>query len=519
MPDSSHLLSLILFTPLIGVLVLVFIPRDHTLRHKIVGNLFAILGFVLSLVLFVRFPAGSEGYSLRESADWIPYLGARYSLGVDGISLLLVLFTTFIGMLAVFSSWNSDHQRSRDYYILLFLLQTGLLGVFLSMDFFLFYVFWEVTLVPIYFLIAVWGSERRLAAAMKFFLYSLAGSVLMLLGILALYYNATKITGAQTFDISSLLTTAQLFPDGLKSWIFWTFFCGFAIKVPLFPFHSWMPDVFTESPTAVSVLLAAVVLKTGTYGFLRFSLPLLPKDPVLAAKIIHTMVVLSVIGIVYGAIICLMQKDLKRLIAYSSLSSLGLGTLGIFSLTPLGLSGSIILQLNHGIVTAALFFLFGFLYERRETRLISEFGGLATPMPNFAAVYFIVTLSALGMPLLGGFIGEITALQGTFVGHRTAVPWAVFGLVLTAACFLWVYQRTMLGAVTREANNSLADLGLREYLIILPLVALTVWIGIYPRPFFDRIARPVEKIIRQVNPSFYDPQRLPLPVPAVHEVK
>jgi NADH-quinone oxidoreductase subunit M len=310
-----------------------------------------------------------------------------------------------------------------------------------------------------------------------------------------------------------------LFPDTLKSWIFWTFFCAFAIRVPLFPFHTWMPDAFTESPTAVSVLLAAVLLKTGTYAFLRFSLPLLPEDPALAAKMIHILFVLAVIGIVYGAIICLMQKDLKRLVAYSSLSSLGLCTLGIFSCTPQGLSGSVILQLNHGISTAALFFLFGFLYERRQTRLVSEFGGLATPMPNFAVIYFIITLSALGMPLLGGFIGEITTLHGTFVAHRAAASWAVFGIVLTAAYFLWLYQRTMLGPVAREANSSLTDLRRREYLITLPLVALTVCIGIYPKPLFDRIARPVEKIIRQVNPSFYNPQRLPALVPANHEVK
>jgi NADH-quinone oxidoreductase subunit M len=516
---DTHLLSLILFTPLVGALVLVFIPRDMSFHHKVVGNLFAALGFVVSIPLLLGFPVGSDGYNFRESADWIPYLGARYSLGVDGISLLLVLLTTFLGMLAIFSSWNSIHQRTRDYYILLLLLQAGLLGVFLSTDLFLFYVFWEVMLVPAYFLIAIWGGERRLAAAFKFFLYTLAGSLLMLLGILALYYNAARITGGQTFDIPSLLATAHQFPDSLKARIFWAFFCGLAIKVPLFPFHTWLPDAHTEAPTAVSVILAGVLLKTGTYGFLRLSLPLLPQDPALAAKIIHILIVLSVIGILYGAIICLMQKDMKRLIGYSSLSSIGLCTLGIFCLTPQGLSGSVLQQITHGISIAALFFLFGFLYKRRQTRLISELGGLATPMPNFAVLYFIFTLGSLGMPLLGNFISEITILQGTFIAHKTAAACAVLGIVLSAAYLLWLYQRTMLGPLTGVANEKLRDLSLREYFLIVPLVLLSFWIGLYPKPFFALIAKPVDKIIRQVNPGFYQINRLPLSVHPNAEVK
>jgi NADH-quinone oxidoreductase subunit M len=503
---SNHLLSVILFTPLVGALLLLFIPRDFQLLHRLIGNLFGVLGFLVSLPLMLHFPAGSGGYEFREVADWIPSIGAKYSLGADGISMLLVMLTTLLGMIAITSSWSAIQQRTKEYYILLLLLQTGMLGVFLSLDFFLFYVFWEVMLVPMYFLIGVWGSERRLYAAIKFFLYTLAGSVIMLLAILALYFNYAKTLpqGAiGTFDIPTLLAAAQQFPDGLKIWLFWGFFFAFAIKVPMFPFHTWLPDAHTEAPTAGSVILAGVLLKMGTYGFLRFSLPLLPADATLRAKIIHIVIVLSLIGIIYGAVVCLMQKDMKRLIAYSSVSHLGFCTLGIFALTPQGLSGSVLQQINHGISTGALFLIVGVLYERRHTRLISEFGGLATPMPNFAAIYLIVSLSSLGMPLLNGFIGEFTILQGTFVVSKAWAAWGSLGIVLGAAYLLWLYQRTMFGPVTHEVNKSLPDLNLREYAVLLPLVALAFWIGIYPKPFFAYIEKPVQRIVQQVNPNFY----------------
>jgi NADH-quinone oxidoreductase subunit M len=503
---STHLLSVILFTPLVGALLLLFIPRESQTLHRLVGNLFGVLGFLASLPLMLHFPAGSAGYEFKESAEWIPSIGAKYSLGADGISMLLVMLTTLLGMIAITSSWSAIQQRTKEYYILLLLLQTGMLGVFLSLDFFLFYVFWEVMLVPMYFLIGVWGSERRLYAAIKFFLYTLAGSVIMLLGILALYFNYAKILpqGAiGTFDIPTLLAAAQEFPDSLKIWLFWAFFFAFAIKVPMFPFHTWLPDAHTEAPTAGSVILAGVLLKMGTYGFLRFSLPLLPADPALRAKIIHIVIALSLISIIYGAVVCLMQKDMKRLIAYSSVSHLGFCTLGIFALTPLGLSGSVLQQINHGISTGALFLIVGALYERRHTRLISEFGGLATPMPNFAAIYLIVSLSSLGMPLLNGFIGEFTILQGVFVVSKAWAAWASLGIVLGAAYLLWLYQRTMFGPITHDINKALPDLNLREYAVLLPLVALAFWIGIYPKPFFAYIEKPVQRIVQQVNPAFY----------------
>ena len=504
--SSHHLLSVILFTPLLGALILALVPRESTLLQRVIGNLFGVLGFLVSLPLFLHFPAGSADYEFKEVAEWIPSLGARYSLGVDGISLLLVLLTTLLGMIAINSSWGAIRQRTKEYYILLLLLQTGMLGVFLSLDFFLCFVFWEVTLVPMYFLIAVWGGERGLYAAIKFFLYTQAGSVIMLLTILALYSNYTKTLPPQstgTFDIPTLLSAAQNIPDSLKGWLFWGFFLAFAIKVPMFPFHTWLPDAHTEAPTAVSVILAGVVLKTGTYGFLRFSLPLLPVDPLQRAKIIHILIALSLVSIVYGAIVCLMQKDMKRLIGYSSVSQLGFCTLGIFALTPQGLSGSVLQQVNHGISTAALFLLFGALSERRDTRLISEFGGLATPMPNFATIYLIISLSLLGMPLLNGFIGEFAILQGVFVVNKTAAAWAALGIVLGAAYLLWLYQRTMFGPVTHEVNKALPDLSLREYAVLLPLVALIFWIGIYPKPYFAFLEKPVQRIVRQVNPAFY----------------
>src|SRR6516225_8720760 len=387
---ANHILSVVLFTPLAGAILLLLIPREMALAHRIGGNMFGVLGFLVSLPLVYWWRPGLEQFSFEESHRWIPSIGASYHLGIDGISLLLVMLTTFLGMIAILSSWSAIHTRTKEYYILLLLLQTGMIGVFVSLDFFLFYVFWEVMLVPMYFLIGVWGSDRRLYAAIKFFLYTLAGSAVMLLGILALYFYAPVAPGGtRTFDVPTLLAAAQTFSDPLKVWLFWGFFFAFAIKVPMFPFHTWLPDAHTEAPTAGSVILAGVLLKMGTYGFLRFSVPMFPDA---TNQYRGIMIVLSLIGIIYGALVCMMQKDMKKLIAYSSVSHMGFCTLGIFALTPMGLSGSIIQQINHGISTGALFLIVGVLYERRHTRLISEFGGLATPMPNFAAVYLIVTL-------------------------------------------------------------------------------------------------------------------------------
>ena len=514
---AHHLLSVILYTPLVGALLLLFVPRESEGAHRVVGNLFGVLGFLVSLPLLRWFKPGWSGFAFEENTAWIPSIGARYHLGIDGISLLLVMLTTFLGMIAILSSWSAIKQRQKEYYILLLLLQTGMIGVFVSLDFFLFYVFWEVMLVPMYFLIGVWGSDRRLYAAIKFFLYTLAGSVVMLLAILALYFYAPAAAdGTRTFDVPTLLAAAQTFSDPLKVWLFWGFFFAFAIKVPMFPFHTWLPDAHTEAPTAGSVILAGVLLKMGTYGFIRFSLPLLPADAAMRAKIIHIVIVLSLIGIIYGAIVCLMQKDMKRLIAYSSVSHLGFCTLGIFALNPNGLAGSVLQQVNHGISTGALFLIVGVLYERRHTRLISEFGGLATPMPNFAAIYLIISLSSLGMPLLNGFIGEFTILQGAFQVSKAWAAWGSLGVVLGAAYLLWLYQRVMFGPVTQFANEELPDLNLREYATLVPLVILAFWIGIYPKPFFAYIEKPVQRIVEQVNPRFYQAERVQAPTAEIH---
>src|SRR6202047_2745856 len=511
--SDSHILSTILFTPLVGAILMLFVPSNRPDLHRWMGNLFGFLGLAVSLPLIWRFNSAmnAPGFQFVTDSSWIPSVGAHFTLGIDGLSYLLVMLTTVLGPLAILSSWSAIKKREKEYYILLLLLQTGMLGVFMSLDFVLFYVFWEVMLVPMYFLIGVWGSERRLYAAIKFFLYTLAGSVLMLLAILAIYYYRG------TFDIREILIhpfTAQY--GWLQKWLFWGFFFAFAIKVPMFPFHTWLPDAHTEAPTAGSVILAGVLLKMGTYGFIRFSLPLLAGDRPLRSRIIHIVIVLSLIGIIYGALVCLMQKDMKRLIAYSSVSHLGFCTLGIFALTPNGLAGSVLQQINHGISTGALFLIVGVLYERRHTRMISEFGGLATPMPNFAAIYLIVSLSSLGMPLLNGFIGEFTILQGAFQVSKAWAAWGSLGVVLGAAYLLWLYQRVMFGPVTQFANEDLPDLNLREYATLVPLVILAFWIGIYPKPFFALIEKPVQKSVEQVNPNFYQAEHTKLPPAELH---
>jgi NADH-quinone oxidoreductase subunit M len=506
---NTHILTVVLFTPLVGSLLLLFVPRDNATAHRVIGNLFGFLGLIVSLPLVWRFSLSptADAFQFSEAYDWIPSIGARYSLGIDGISLLLVMLTTLLGAISILSSWSAIKIRTKEYYILFLLLQVGMLGVFMAKDFFLFYMFWEVMLVPMYFLIGVWGSDRRLYAAIKFFLYTLVGSVIMLLGILALYFKA----GGATFDMSTLLAAAGKFDTGTQVLLFWAFFFAFAIKVPMFPFHTWLPDAHTEAPTAGSVILAGVLLKMGTYGFIRFSLPLLPQDIAARHKIVTIMMVVSIIGILYGALVCMMQKDMKKLVAYSSVSHLAFCTLGIFALTPNGLSGSVVQQINHGLSTGALFLLIGVLYERRHTRLISEFGGLSTPMPNFAAVYMIATLSSLGLPLLNGFIGEFVILSGTYQVNIKYVAWAVIGIILGAAYLLWLYQRVMFGPVTNAANEHLPDLNAREYATLIPLIILCFWIGIYPGPLFRVLERPVQQIVEQVNPGYFGAERAATP--------
>jgi NADH-quinone oxidoreductase subunit M len=413
-----------------------------------------------------------------------------------------------IGVLAILSSWNAISERLKEYYAFFLLLQTGMLGVFMSLDFLLFFVFWETVLVPMYFIIAIWGGPRRVYAAIKFMIYTSIGSILMLLGILTLYFQHQTQFQTPSFDIADLMRT-QL-PAGVEWWVFWAFFVGFAVKVPMFPFHTWLPDAHTEAPTAGSVVLASVLLKMGTYGFLRFSLPLLPQAA-MNKTILYSMGALSLIGIVYGALACLMQKDWKKLVAYSSVSHLGFCTLGIFSLNPAGISGSILQQINHGISTGMLFLIVGVVYERRHTREISEYGGLLKVMPVFTIIFLLAALSSMGMPPLNGFIGELTILGGAYQMSFNWAFWAAVGIALGAAYLLWLFQRTMLGEV-KEKNQALKDLSWREIAVFAPLVVWAFWIGLNPQPYFHVLERPVAQIVERVRPGYYAERHLKNPL-------
>ena len=497
---DQHLLSIVLLTPLAGLALLLLIPSGNRGLIKVWANLVALAGFLVSIPLVTRFRTGAPGFQFEEKLDWIPSLGAHYHLGMDGISLLLVMLTTLMGFLAILSSWNAVEDRVKGYYAMFLLLQTGMIGVFISLDFFLFYIFWELVLVPMYFIIGIWGGPRKLYAAIKFFLYTLAGSVLMLLGILTLYFQHSRQFGFSSFEISDLMRVGM--PLGMQQWVFWAFFLGFAIKVPMFPFHTWLPDAHVEAPTAGSVILAAVLLKMGTYGFIRFSVPLLPQAS-MDKTIVQILAVLSIVGIIYGALVSLMQQDWKKLVAYSSVSHLGFCTLGIFALNPNGLAGSVIQQINHGISTGMLFLVIGVIYERRHTREISEYGGLAHVMPRFAVIFAIAMLSSAGLPLLNGFIGEFTILQGAFEANRMWAAFAVTGVILGAAYLLWLYQRTMLGQVTNAKNFGIPDMSLREIAVFVPLIAWSVWIGVYPKPYFDILRQPVNAIVQRVRPDYF----------------
>ena len=499
---DRHLLSIVLLTPLAGLFVLLFIPASKKDGIRVWANAVALAGFLVSLPLAWRFRTGVPGFQLEEKADWIPSLGVHYHLGLDGISLLLVMLTTLMGWIAVLCSWSAVQERVKEYYAMFLLLQTGMLGVFLSLDFFLFYVFWELVLVPMYFIIGVWGGPRKLYAAIKFFLYTLAGSVLMLLGILLLYFQHYSQYHFYSFEVTDLMRLSL--PLNVQQIVFWAFFLGFAIKVPMFPFHTWLPDAHVEAPTAGSVILAAVLLKMGTYGFLRFSLPLLPQAAA-HQRVVQILAALSIVGIIYGALVSLMQADWKKLVAYSSVSHLGFCTLGIFSLNPNGIAGSVLQQINHGISTGMLFLVIGVIYERRHTREISEYGGLAHVMPKFATIFAVAMLSSAGLPLLNGFIGEFTILQGAFEANRVWAAFAVTGVILGAAYLLWLYQRTMLGPITNVKNLTIPDMNLRELAVFAPLIAWALWIGVYPKPYFEVLRQPVAEIVERVRPGYFGP--------------
>src|SRR6202158_3232938 len=503
---QSHILSIILFTPLVGALVLLFVPRENRDAIRWIANIFALGGFLISLPLVPLFWAQrfEPGFKFLEGTpnNWIPSIGAGYNLGIDGISFLLIMLTTLLGWISILSSWTAIEIRVKEYYVWFLVLQTGMLGVFMALDFFFFFVFWEARVVPMYLQIGIWGGPRKLYAAIKFFLYTLLGSVLMLLGILFLYFHHHTVSNPQvfTFSIPELYKTAPLIPFQYAIWLFVAFFIGFAIKVPMFPFHTWLPDAHVEAPTAGSVILAGVLLKMGTYGFVRFSLPFFP-GVVSHPKVQGWMIGISLVGIVYGALVSLMQKDMKKLVAYSSVSHLGFCTLGIFALNSMGLSGSVLQQINHGISTGALFLIVGILYERRHTREIAEYGGISNVMPIYATITMIMFLSSMGLPLLNGFVGEFTILQGTFMENWKWAAWAVPGVILAAAYLLWLYQRVFFGTVTNPKNEKLQDLTPREVLTFVPLLIMAFWIGLYPKPFFQILEQPVNHTIAIVRPD------------------
>src|SRR5271157_2741787 len=508
----NHILSIILFTPLVGAILLLFVPKENKAAIRWIANIFALGGFLISLPLVPWFwekvksgdPAPFK-FIEGTANNWIPSIGAGYVLGIDGISFLLIMLTTLLGWVSILSSWTAIENRVKEYYIWFLILQTGMLGVFMALDFFLFFVFWEAMLVPMYLLIGIWGGPHKLYAAIKFFLYTLAGSVLMLLGILFLYFHHHSVTQVYTFAIPELYKTApQIYSDygpHIATLLFLSFFFAFAIKVPMFPFHTWLPDAHVEAPTAGSVILAGVLLKMGTYGFIRFSLPFIPG--VLAhGRVRFWVMTLSIIAIIYGALVSLMQKDMKKLVAYSSVSHLGFCTLGIFALSPLGLSGSVLQQVNHGISTGALFLIVGILYERRHTREISEYGGISNVMPVYATITLIMFMSSMGLPLLNGFVGEFTILQGTFMENKVWAAWAVPGVILAAAYLLWLYQRVFFGKVNNPKNEGLLDLSGRELATFIPLVLIAFWIGLYPKPFFQILATPVNNLVATVRPDY-----------------
>jgi NADH-quinone oxidoreductase subunit M len=492
------ILTSLVALPVAGALLLLLVGSDQDERGaRLVRNialLVSALVFAETLLLWSRFDAGSAEFQFIERHAWIPTFGISYFVGVDGISLLLVVLTGFLTPVALLGSWESVHTRTKGFCIFILLLESAMIGVFISLDLFLFYVFWDAMLIPMYFLIGIWGYDRRIYAAVKFLLYTMAGSVLMLLAIIGLAYLHSTTNGVYTFDLLKLY--AMDVPDRLQFWFFLAFALAFAIKVPLFPFHTWLPDAHVQAPTAGSVILAGVLLKMGTYGFVRFAFPLFPHAAVAFAPALAT---LAIVGIIYGALVAMVQPDMKKLVAYSSVSHLGFVVLGIAALNTQGVQGAIYQMLNHGISTGGLFLIVGMLSDRRHTRLISEFGGLKKVMPRLVAVFLILTLSSIGLPGLNGFVGEFLILLGAFRSNPAMAAFAATGVILSATYMLWMFQRVNYGAVTNEKNAQLPDLSPREWVVLAPIVALTILMGVFPNLFLKPIGPSVDRLLKQVQ--------------------
>ena len=495
---TTHLLTLIIAVPLIGGLLVLFVPNRNEEGARTIqriGLAVSLVTFALTLLLWSRFDGASAEFQFVELAPWIPAFGIDYHVGVDGISLWLVVLTGFLTPISLLSSWESIEKKTKEFTFFVLALEAFMLGVFVALDLFLFYVFWDAMLIPMYFLIGVWGYDRRIYAAIKFMLYTMAGSVLMLVAILGLAYLHSEATGSYSFDYARLLSM-QIAPT-TQYWFFLAFAVAFAIKVPLFPFHTWLPDAHVEAPTAGSVILAGVLLKMGTYGLIRFAFPLFPEAAAFFAPYIA---VLAVIGIVYGALVAMVQPDMKKLVAYSSVSHLGFVVLGICAMNANGIQGAVYQMVAHGISTGGLFLIVGMLSDRRHTRLISEYGGLKGVIPRLTAVFLIITLSSIGLPSLNGFIGEFLVLLGAFRWEPRYAVFAATGVILSAVYMLWMVQRVYYGEVTNEKNRTLPDLSSREWLVIAPVVAIAIFMGLAPNVFLRPTAASVDKVVERLAP-------------------
>ena len=489
-------LNLVIFFPLVGVLALLLMPSEKKNLLRWTALLASLLTFGISIWVLSLFKAADVNLQLGLNIPWIQVAGwnINYATGVDGLSILLVLLTAFLSPISILSTWSAVEERVKDFMIFFLLLEVGMMGVFLAQDLFLFYIFWEFTLVPMYFLIGIWGGSQRIYAAVKFFLYTMAGSILMLIAVLWLGINQNS------FSVPDLIARSGSIPADIQIWLFLAFAAAFAIKVPMWPLHSWLPDAHVQAPTAGSVILAGVLLKMGTYGFLRFNLPLFPQAAIAAAP---WMAGLAVIGIIYGALVSFSQKDVKKLVAYSSVSHLGFVMLGLFALNPLGIQGGILQMINHGLSTGALFLLVGMIYERRHTREMDAFGGLWKVMPVYGSLMLIVALSSMGLPGLNGFVGEFTILLGAYGSNAIGSPWfagiAALGVILAAIYILYMFQKMFLGPLDKEENMKLKDLNWREIATLVPLLVFIFWIGLYPKPFFALMAPAVDNLVKIIQ--------------------
>ena len=485
---SYPILSLTILLPLAGAFILLFLKNESSIRWTAFVTTLAV--FAVSLPLYTNFDKTTHRWQFVEQCDWIPSLGIQYAVGVDGISILFIALTTLLSILSVLVSWRSVDKKVKEFHIAILAIETAMLGVFVAMDFLLFYLFWEAMLIPMFLLIGVWGGSNRVYSAIKFFLYTLAGSVLMLVAIIVLYFK-----GGNTLDILAL--SQVRYARDLQLWLFMAFFAAFAVKVPMFPFHTWLPDAHTEAPTAGSVILAGVLLKMGAYGFLRFSMPMFPdavgffKFPILC---------LSVIAIIYGGFVCLAQKDVKRLIAYSSVSHMGFVTLGLFALNTQGMEGGILQMINHGIVTGALFLMIGIIYERTHSRLIADYGGFASRVPVYAGFFMVLTLASIGLPGMNGFIGEFLILLAAFKAKTIFGILGAVGIIIGAAYMLWLYQQVFLEQLNpKYVKTHIADLNFREVMLLIPLIVLIFWIGVYPESLLSYMHTSVDHLVNHVQ--------------------